>query len=92
MAIIKLERNELDINENDLILDNGSCYIIITKKVGTDQNSYHPIISKTDYKDLKIHGMIYTNNELRRVACEQEKSTNVTYWKFNMELINEYYR
>lgn len=30
----KIGRYVLDINEKDIILDNGACYQIITKKVG----------------------------------------------------------
>lgn len=32
MVKLKVGRNILDIDENDMILDNGKCYQIITKK------------------------------------------------------------
>ena len=92
MAIVIFGHDDLNIDENDIILDNGSRFVIITKNIGSGPNSYHPIISKTDFKNLRTHGMIFTNNELRRTACEHEKSTSVTYWKFKMDLINELYR
>jgi len=91
MAIIKFGHENIDINENDIILDNGSHYVIITKEVRSGFNSHHPTISKTEFNDLRTHGMIFTNNDLMRTACENEKSNAATYWKFKMELINQYY-
>lgn len=32
---LKVGRRIIDIDENDLILDNGACYQIVTKKIGT---------------------------------------------------------
>lgn len=32
MVKLKVGRNILDISENDLILDNGACYQIVTQK------------------------------------------------------------
>ncbi len=91
MAIIRFGHENYDINENDIILDNGSNYVIITKDVGSGLDSFHPTISKVDFNDLRTHGMIFTNNELMRTARENEKQSTVTYWKFRMELINQYY-
>ena len=34
MVKLKVGRNIIELDEKDLILDNGSCYQIITKKVG----------------------------------------------------------
>ena len=91
MPIVRFGHENFDINENDIILDNGSTYVIITKDVGSGLDSFHPTISKADFNDLRTHGMIFTNNELMITARENEKQSTVTYWKFRMELINQFY-
>lgn len=96
MAIICLGQHKLNINEDDLILDNEMSkndyrYVIVTQEVGSGTNSYHPVMPRTLFNDLRRYGMIYTSNELRRNACDNEKSTTVTYWKFKMDLMNEFY-
>lgn len=37
---LKVGRDILDINEKDIILDNGACYQIITKEVGKLWETY----------------------------------------------------
>ena len=91
MAMIRFGHEKYDIDENDIILDNGSNYVIIIKNVGSGLDSFHPTISKVDFNDLRTHGMIFTDNELMRTARENEKRNTVTYLKFSMELINQYY-
>lgn len=53
MVKLKVGRNILDINENDLILDNNICYQIITKEIGYGFNKLKPIMSKKLFNDLK---------------------------------------
>ena len=54
---LKVGRNILNINENDLILDNGSCYQIITKQIGSGFNKTTPVIvagTVTDHVELTV--------------------------------------
>ena len=44
MIQLKVGRNVLNIDENDLILDNGVCYQIITKKIGNGFNKSMPVM------------------------------------------------
>lgn len=48
MEIIKLKvgRDILGIDKNDLIIDNGTCYQIVTKKVGRTNCKHSPVMSK----------------------------------------------
>lgn len=50
----KIGRYVLDINEKDIILDNGACYQIITKKVGKLWEPYSPVISKSLFASMNI--------------------------------------
>lgn len=60
MVKLKVGRNILDISENDLILDNGACYQIVTQKIGYGFNTSVPKISKKLFSDLKNTGLIFT--------------------------------
>lgn len=96
MVDVLFGRCKLTINENDLILEdelsnNDFRYLIITQHVSVGVDLYHPKIPKTEFNDLRTHGMIYTNDDLRRLACDKERSLNVTYWKFKIDLMEKYY-
>lgn len=56
---LKVGRRVFDISENDIILDNGSCYILITKKVLKDWCKCSPSVSKKLFNDLSKLGFIY---------------------------------
>lgn len=56
MVKLKVGRNILDISENDLILDNGACYQIVTQKIGYGFNKAVPKMSKKLFSDLKTQG------------------------------------
>lgn len=55
---IKCGRRTFDCTDKDLILDNGSCYQIITKKYFKDWYDYTPVLSKTLFKKLLKEGKI----------------------------------
>ena len=52
MVKLKVGRNIIELDEKDLILDNGACYQIVTKKVG-GFDWYYPIMSKKLFHDLR---------------------------------------
>lgn len=52
MAKLKVGRNIIELDEKDLVLDNGACYQIVTKRVG-GLDWYYPVMSKKLFHDLK---------------------------------------
>lgn len=60
MVKLKVGRNIIELDEKDLILDNGACYQIVTKKVG-GFDWYYPIMSKKLFHDLKKLELIFTS-------------------------------
>lgn len=86
---LKVGRNTLTLDENDLILDNDSCYQIVTKEVGSGWNSYHPVISKALFNKLKKLGFARTNSMLKENAEAKYKHSGLTYWQFNIYLMIE---
>ena len=85
MVKLKVGRNILDINEQDLILDNDACYQIVTQSIGSGFNKSTPIMSKKLFKDLKTCGLIYTNEKLHKIAMNRYGCENITYYKFDIE-------
>lgn len=79
----------MDINKDDLILDNGACFQIITKKVGIGLNEYIPVMSKRLFNDLKRLNLIFTSTELKHMAEEMYKLNQVTFWKFNIDAMQK---
>ncbi len=84
MVKLKVGRNIFDIDENDLILDNGACYQIITKKIGFGFNKSTPIMSKKLFKDLKKCELIFTSEGLRQAAVKKYGNNVVAFWKFDI--------
>ncbi|MFR7559971.1 MAG: hypothetical protein ACLUVX_08945 [Lachnospira pectinoschiza] len=85
MVKLKVGRDILNIDNNDLILDNGACYQIITKEKNKGFKSYPVRMSKKLFNDLKKYDLIFTNEGLKQDAIKRYSVLNVTYWKFNIE-------
>lgn len=85
MVKLKVGRNVFDIDENDLILDNGACYILITQNVIKNYSSYSPTVSKKLFNDLKKYELIFTSEGLRQAAINRYGNSVVTFWKFDVD-------
>lgn len=85
MVKLKVGRTVFDIDRDDLILDNGSCYILVTQKVIKGYSSCSPTVSKKLFADLKKCGLIFTSEGLRQAAIKQYGSHVVVFWKFNID-------
>ncbi len=85
MVKLKVGRKIFDINENDLILDNGACYVLVTQKVTKGFSSYLPTVSKKLFADMKRCELIFTSEGLRQAAIKQYGNSVVTFWRFNVE-------
>lgn len=84
MVKLKVGRDIIELDEKDLILDNGACYQIVTKKVGRF-NWHYPIMSKKLFHDLKKLELIFTSEGLKQNAIKKYGTSVMTYWKFNIE-------
>lgn len=87
---LKVGRDVLDINEKDIILDNGACYQIITKEVGKLWKAYFPVISKSLFSKLNKCGAVYTNEMLKKKAFERYHINSCTFWAFDMKKLEEF--
>lgn len=89
MIQLKVGRNILNIDDNDLILDNGVCYQIITKQISNGLNKATPVMSKKLFSDLKKCDLIFTSEGLRLAAIQKYGNHVQTYWKFNIERMKD---
>lgn len=89
MVQLKVGRNVFNIDQNDLILDNGSCYILVTQKVTKNDSSCSPTVSKKLFTELKKCGIIFTNEGLRKAAIKKYGNSVVTFWKFDIDLMQK---
>lgn len=85
MVKLKVGRNVFDIDENDLILDNGACYILVTKKIAKGYSSCSPTVSKKLFTELKKCEFIFTSEGLRQAAIEKYGNSVVAFWKFDVD-------
>lgn len=85
MVELKVGRNILYISENDLILDNGKCYQIVTQPIKRGFDTTIPKMSKKMFADLKKRELIFTNEKLRTIAVKRYGKNFMTYYKFNIE-------
>ncbi len=82
---LKIGRNIYNVDERDLLLDNGSCFQLVTLSYGIGLDSQSPArLSKKLVKDLKKSNAIYTNDDLK-MAAEGRCCSGMTYWKFDIE-------
>lgn len=82
---LKVSRYILEIDKNDLILDNGVCYQIITKEVGKTNCKHSPVMSKKLFSDLKKYELIFTNEELRQMVIKKYNTDKYSFWKFDID-------
>lgn len=85
MVKLKVGRNVFDIDDNDLILDNGACYQIITKEIRKGFDRIIPKMSSKLFNDLKKCELIFTSEGLRQAAIKKYGNSVVTFWKFDVD-------
>ena len=91
MPKLKIGRYEYNIGKEDLILDNGACYQVITQKVkgnGMYRNT-SPKISKKLFNLLIDNNCVYTNKELTNIAKERFISNCILY-KFDLKKLEDF--
>ena len=86
---LKVGRDIVEIDKNDLILDNGARYQIITKEVGRTNCKHFPVMSKKLFSDLRKCELIFTNEELRQMVIKKYHTYKCSLWKFDIDRMKE---
>lgn len=81
---LKIGRKTFNIDDNDVIMDNGAIIQVITKKTGYGWNAYPLKMSKKLYNELRKFEFLYTDEDLKRYSIEKYHG-EVTLYKFNIE-------
>ena len=64
MVYLKCGRSIVEIDEKDLVLDNGQCVQVITRSIGTIRSPRTPRLSQSLFKELQYMRILYTNPEI----------------------------
>lgn len=85
---IKVGRKEFDVNETDLILDNGACYQIFRQN-REGKYCFYNDLSKKLFRELQSLDGVYTNEHLQQAAV-RNLNKSCTYWKFRIGYMIEH--
>jgi len=86
---LKIRQRTFDINEKDVLMDNGACVQLITKKIQKGMYSCYPIMGKKLFQDLKKRQFLFTTEELQKYANDHY-IVPVTLYKFDVERMSQY--
>jgi len=86
---MKIGRDEIDIDENDVIFDNGSCYQLISRETGHGFNKCSPIVSNTLFNKLLKNNQIRLVKDKHSYFMTNGEEVRFKYYKFNMDKIKE---
>lgn len=85
-VLIKINRYIKPIGKDDLILDNGACIQVTTQCGSWGGYGYAPLImSKKLFRELKICGFIFVDEEYTKKANELYAKPFLTYYKFDID-------
>ena len=77
---IKCRNRIFNVSREDLILDNGACYTLITQEYFSDLSYMYPNISKKLFATLKKNGDIELSKKKYKTAFGYNE--NLKLWQF----------
>ena len=90
MAELKVGRRVFDINENDIILFNGACWMLTTKTIRNGYSECYPTVSKIMCeKFVKKNILVFIRKEKEYITSSGEKM-GLYYYKFDMDKLKEF--
>ena len=90
MANLKVGREIYNINKNDIVLFNGACWQLITRKVFRDWHEYSPTMSKTLCKKLLNKNVLVLTKKEGEYKTASGEQMGLYYYKFDMDKLNEF--
>jgi len=86
MMIIKCGRREFDLNEKDIIFDNGACYQITSQTYREGFAEYYPVIAEAKAKKMIKEGYLILIKEEMSHITKDGKEVFHKYYKINEEV------
>lgn len=90
MAELKVGRNVFDINEKDVVLFNGACWQLITRRVFDGWHNVTPSISKVICNKFVKKNILVMFKKENEYITSDGKQMGLYYYKFDIEKLNEY--
>ena len=90
MAELKIGRRVFDITENDVVLFNGACWILITQTYFADWHNHYPLMSKTMCEKFVKKNILVMFKKEGEYLTQDGKQMGMYYYKFDMDKLNEY--
>lgn len=90
MANLKVGREIYDINKDDIVLFNGACWQLITRKVFNGWHEYSPTMSKTLCKKLLNKNILVLIKKEAEYVTASGEQMGLYYYKFDIERLNDF--
>ena len=90
MANLKIGRNTYDINENDVVLFNGACWMLTSRKVRKAWSESVPGMSKTLCKKLLKKNILILSEKKDEYVTSNGQQMGMYYYKFDMDKLKEF--
>lgn len=92
MAELKIGRDVFDVNDRDVVLFNGACWQLISRRIKSGWSSYCPKMSKTLSEKLLRKGVLYLVKKEGEYTTTEGKQMGLCYYKFDMDKLVEFLR
>lgn len=93
MANLKVGKQIFDINEKDIILFNGACWMLTTKKIRTGQYGWQycsPNVSKILCKKLLKKNILIPVKKEDEFITSDGRQMGMYYYKFDINKLEEF--
>lgn len=90
MAELKIGRNVFDINERDVVLFNGVCWQLITRKIHKGWHDCSPTVSKTMCNKFVKKDILVMFKKEKEYITSNGQQMGMYYYKFDMDKLNEF--
>lgn len=81
---LQIRKRCFQFNENDIILDNGSIFQVITKEIANGFDKSPLIFPKKLFKELKTCAFVYEDTDSTAVSRKTYSNPNLNCYKFNI--------
>lgn len=83
--LMRIEKREFDIHNNDTIMDNSACYQLMTKTYYKNWHHHYPVMSKTQFNKLLKENKLVLVGERFDYTDSNGEDHYMRYYKFNVD-------
>ena len=90
MANLKVGRNVYDINEKDVVMFNGACWQLLTRRVFNGWHGYPLTVSKTLCQKLLKKDILKLVKKEKEYVTADGQQMGLYYYKFDIDKLSEF--